>query len=754
MPVQRDGCAWWRWLATPLTGLSRPAILLAAVGLLLVPAAMASAALPDGRAWEMVSPLDKNGGDIRGIDGDAAGGVVQASPGGEGITYVSLASFGSAQSAPIGSQYVSDRHAGEGWKTQDVSLPMSAETYSTTGEGTPYKAFSEDLSSGLMFSGGGGRLASPPFPGAPAGYENYYLNELPSGPPQPLLTKAPNEPAKTFKLEFLSATSDLSHVVVESPAALGLGAVEAEEEPNLYEWERATGLLQPLNFLPNGTPDPTNSLLLGGFGDATDRAISVDGSRVVWTTSSSLYLRENVGQPQSPTGTDGKCTVPTDACTVQMDASQGGAPGSGQGRFLTANSDASKVFFADHERLTGDSTASGGGLGDLYEFEPEASEGHRLKDLTVDEADAGGAEVQGVLGASEDGSYVYFAANGVLGDAAAHGATTGNCEFPNAPAGATCNLYLWHEGETRFIATVASNDESGSGFTALGVAFDWDRNLGLRTARVSRDGSRLLFMSEQSLTGYDNTVSTGSNCGTSPRNGTPLPAQCQEVFLYEASTGRLTCVSCNPSGARPIGPSGIPGGTGFYNEKAMRQPRVLSEGASGNRVFFESDDALVPQDTNGKTDVYEYENGHSYLLSDGTSADGASFVDASENGDDVFFITRAQLVAQDTDQLVDLYDARAPHVPGEAVGFPAPVSPVACEGEGCRPAISSSSALTTFSSATFRGAGIVVPSEEPKAVVKPKQKVKKRAKPKPKKGKRGRKSRASKASRTTRRAGR
>ena len=32
-------------------------------------------------------------------------------------------------------------------------------------------------------------------------------------------------------------------------------------------------------------------------------------------------------------------------------------------------------------------------------------------------------------------------------------------------------------------------------------------------------------------------------------------APCKEVFLYDAGAGSLTCVSCDPSGARPVGPS-------------------------------------------------------------------------------------------------------------------------------------------------------------------------------------------------------
>ncbi len=702
-----------RWLVGKFAGRSWRTILLVMAGLLLYAAGPTRASLPDGRTWEMVSPLDKNGGGIRGIDGDSGGGVVQASPNGEKITYVSLASFGDPQGAAIGSQYVASRDVAKGWLTQNISTPLNAQTYAIAGAGTPYDAFSPGLSSGLVLGGvrgaGGRPVENPPLAG-PAGYKNYYLDEIAGGALQPLIGHTLSVPPEEFELQLLGVTPDLSHVVVSSPTALGVGAIEEQSKENLYDWERATGLFQPVNILPDGAPYPEAGLLLGGRGNATGHAISDDGSTVIWTGGAALYARDGIGTQQ--------------AKTIQADAPDG------EGRFLTASSDGSKIFFADRNKLTADSTASNGGFGDLYEFEPGNGQSGRLLDLTVDKADVGGAEVRGVLGASEDGSYVYFVATGAL----ASGATRGNY-----------NLYLWHEGEsTKFIAALSENDEYGqSAFNSLGVAFDWSSEVGVRTTRVSRDGMRLVFMSEQGLTGYDNTVSTGNSCGKD-FNGHLLPAQCEEVFLYEANSGRLACVSCNPSGTRPVGPSGIPGGTKFAAGSALYQSRVLSEGLAGSRVFFDSADALVPQDTNGQEDVYEYENGHVYLLSSGMNASSASFVDASENGNDVFFITRAQLVPQDTDQLVDLYDIRAPHEPGEKVGFPAPPPTGACEGEGCSAAILSPPTLATFSSSTFTGVANAMTNEEPKPAVKPKPKVKRKAKPRPTKAKRGQKAHARK----------
>ena len=50
---------------------------------------------------------------------------------------------------------------------------------------------------------------------------------------------------------------------------------------------------------------------------------------------------------------------------------------------------------------------------DLYRFDRDAPADQRLTDLAPDTTDADGMNVQGVLGASADGSYVYYAAAGV-----------------------------------------------------------------------------------------------------------------------------------------------------------------------------------------------------------------------------------------------------------------------------------------------------------------------------------------------------
>ena len=77
------------------------------------------------------------------------------------------------------------------------------------------------------------------------------------------------------------------------------------------------------------------------------------------------------------------------------------------------------------------------------------------------------------------------------------------------------------------------------------------------------------------------------------------------------------------------------------------------------QVFFETREALVPSDTNGVLDVYEYEGGHVYLISSGTSSFESNLEGVSESGDDVFFRSDQQLVPQDNQEgQIVIYDAR------------------------------------------------------------------------------------------------
>jgi hypothetical protein len=570
------------------------AVLLAAF-----PAASASA-LPEGRGWELVSPVDKNGGEIAAPGELFGGGVFQAAADGSSVTYSSAASFAAAApSAPPGSQYLSARGAG-GWSTENLNVPAFSGSYGADPDGVPYQLFSGDLTRALLLNGRHCRnveadcpVANPPLAGtdAPAGYVNYYLRQSGIGFGALLGTEdvatTELDPAD-FDLRLAGATPDLAHVVLETCAALTPGAAEVPlgggcdpAKPNLYEW--SGGGLTLLNSAP------------GARLAAQASAISADGSRVYYVDTAVA------GGPQ--------LSLRDGATAKKVDDEAGGG-----GVFQTASSDGAVAYFIK--------------AGHLWRYTAAA-------DSAADLTPAG--EVLGVLGASADGSHVYYVSS------------TG--------------LYRWSAAVTTRVPTGAEVPTDTSNFPPASG-----------TARVSADGSGLVFLSSASLTGYDNTDAKTGLADT-------------EVFLYEAGTERLRCVSCRPNGGRPIGSSTIPGAYAngeLAGATASYKPRVLA--ADGRRIFFDSEDSLVASDVNREPDVYQWRatggdcvriNGCIDLISSGRSEGGARFVDASESGADAFFVTDGSLVAADPGS-VDLYDARV------GGGFPEPLLPIPCAGDACQ----------------------------------------------------------------------
>jgi hypothetical protein len=279
-------------------------------------------------------------------------------------------------------------------------------------------------------------------------------------------------------------------------------------------------------------------------------------------------------------------------------------------------------------------------------------------------------------------------------------ALSGANDEGRSPVAGKRNLYLYEAGEGggqfRFIGALLEDSSVVEGASpSHSVA-------GKHYARVSADGLHAAFATVAPMSGYDNADAESE-------------AADAEVFLYDAGAdegqGKLICASCNPSGARPRGAAWIPG-----NENIFYPPRVLSE--DGQRLFFNSHDALLPRDTNGRTDVYEWEapgkgtceesspsfspqnQGCVELISSGKSPTSSEFVDASPSGEDVFFTTLSSFDPRDTG-LVDIYDARV------GGGFPAPSAPpAACEGEACQSAPEAPNDQTP-SSLSFEGAGNV-----------------------------------------------
>ncbi len=650
--------------------------------------------LPDDRQYELVSPPSKLGAEALGIATHGAGNaMVESSEDGGAITYGMK--FPPEAEAPantlLNNQLISTRGAA-GWSTQNITTPV-VET-SGLQNSSEFKAFTPDLTrSSFMRTKEPGTIQSLS-PEAPEGIRILPFLRSESGAYTPLVTRSSLN-LTGDRVNFVAATPDLSHVIIMADLTLleGVPPIPVNDENyNTYEW--TAGRLQLVNILPNGeeaAPDAGYTAFGGDGGFNVRHAISDDGSHVIWSYDGGVYERDMVTEK-----------------TVLV---------KGGGEFQTASSDGSKVFTSNAN-------------GDLYAFDAVTGS---VTDLT-----GPGAEVTGVLGGSEDGSYVYFVAQGALSAAATAGSP---------------NLYMAHYDGAHwtppvFVATLSNSDSH------YWEIHEKTQFLARLTAEVSPNGRYVAFMTEGDPTGYDNI-----DANSGQRDA--------EAYLYDAVTGHLSCASCNPYGARPTGEfdegismdpteawkdhwvaAGLPGWTPSAEQgQTTHQSRYVS---NEGRLFFDSAEALVPQDTNGREDVYEFEQagtgscseaaGCVALISSGAGSGDSSFVDASASGDDVFFRTQERLVSQDVDDAFDIYDA---HVCSAVAPCPVKVvSPPPCvSSDECKAAPSPQPPIFGAPpSATFVGSGNVVQSTAARSV-KAKQPITKRegGKEKGKRQRRGKK---------------
>jgi hypothetical protein len=539
----------------------------------------------DNRGWELVSPVDKNGGSIQGFGQSFGGGVFQAAAGGNALTYSSTASFGpDPRGAPVASQYLTRRGAG-GWSVENITTPLLSGSYGDRPDGVPYQLFSGDLSLGLMLNGqrcrgseGECPVANPPLPGsgAPPGYMNYYLRNNNAGSFSGLLREADVaglalSPAR-FDLGFAGTSPDLAHVVLSTCAALTVNSIEvpapggcAPSKQNLYE--RSGAGLVLLNLKPGeavGTPGATLAAQAG--------AISADGSRIYWTDGEDLYLRDG-------------------AQTKQVDDEQGGG-----GTFETASTNGSVAFF----------TKAVAGATHLFLYLAATD---TATDLTTP-----GAEVLGVLGAAADGSRVYYATagglelwrDGVTTEVAPGAAAVNPGSFPPAtgtarvtPDGAHLAflspteltgyenfgfpevfLYGPPPGGGEATLTCVSCNATGErpegaasipGAVANGTGPTATRAYKPRV--LSDDGSRVFFESADDVTRPDSNKAV-------------------DVFEWEANGSG----SCRSSGGC-LG--SVSGGRGPEDSS------LVDASADGADVFFLTEKSLVPQDP-GSYDLYDF----------------------------------------------------------------------------------------------------------------------------------------------------
>lgn len=629
----------------------------------------AATQLPGCRGYELVSRVPANR--RNGADVYPSNQRVQAASSGDAFRFAFTAGSADTEAAPPTPEFEATREAPGAWTVHGVMPPQQSENIFDLLFGrTPHYLgdMSPDLTKGVF-------LANTPLNGEGPNVRevpNLYLRTdlLSPGPGSYGLLTDADSPQAPEKFEapprFAGASNDFTHVFFESERDLVAAAATLGEGPRLYEW--TNGAVRLAGVLPasvGGGPVVAQAGQ-GARGHFTSQAVSSDGSRVVFTappfasekTAGKLYLRDDRGTVDVSDDT----TVQVNASEKTNGAGPGGADPNGvqPATFWCGSSNLDAIFFTSSEALT-DSAPVSPGTPKLYRYDVNAPAGHHLTLLSVDQNSEDGItdEADGVIGASEDGAYVYFASSNQL--------------EPGAPTAAMPRIFLWHTGSVREVAGINAGAESRQ---ILGAG-EWQEEP--KWSRVTPDGHHLTFISEGSaeLTGYDQ----GGSCpgGASSR--------CQEIYLYNAASGngpgRLQCVSCNPTGEEATADADF----NLFNSNFLlpRGPHLSQPlSVDGSTELFSTGERLVAADKNDEADVYSFDavTGEVRLISRGTPGDEAHFLDATPDGRSVFFLTREAILPSDGNDQTDVYDAR---VDGGA-SEPPPTLTAPCGSEGeCRP---------------------------------------------------------------------
>jgi len=690
--------------------------------------------LPDCFAYEMVSPPDKNQGGVGPVEKLLAG----FSADGQGAAFCVRNLFGEppAQMSFACGTYVSTRGP-DGWSTMTPSPPLCRYDLDSGRVGPqqvvlPTQTYQR---AAVIVPEAADCATSPLDPAAPLPAANLYREDMGTDPLHfDLLTTAPGPTGFSDRAGSVAGGSaDFSHVVYSSYANQTPDSPTPEDQSfrKLYDWVEegqggcasVGGCLHLLSVDPAGQPFETASSLptFPVFAGPTPiaSAVSVDGRRIYFqnqaptggninpngrchSAACDLYMRE-----------DDTATFPVSASECTVECGVDSSPDS----FAWATPAGDKALFLSCAKLTDASaearTCSNGFSPQakdnmkLYRWEEDAAPGHHLVDLSLDEEPADGSQPQalGELGASTDagaapgsnagpGNTVYFVAAGQLVSGA-----------PTTPA---LKLYRWrwNEGspDLRYLGPYVSIYPYGTPKNPPDASMEFDPNSHNFHIRVAPDGRYLVVQTPLALD--------------------PAADRDSDVDLYRWSEGEgWLCVSCQLPGAPSAGdadttdPNLLPE---LLNTDLLGYSAEHTISDDGQRIFFETPDALVPQDVNGEAacpllpqvtgqveslyaceDVYEWHDGTVSLLSSGTGTQPFTLMGATASGKEVFFATVQRLLGWDVDNSSDIYAVRADS------GFSEPpAQPLICEGaEQCHGQGSAAPNVPGAGTAVFEGPG-------------------------------------------------
>jgi DNA-binding beta-propeller fold protein YncE len=590
--------------------------------------------LPDCRGYEMVSPVDKNGAFIEpvfNISGFLAG-LDQAAVDGDSVTYSAYKAFGEVESAPYTNQYLSRRGA-DGWQTEGISPQRegpSLMTYLSLQLDRQYKAFSADLCNGWVVQDANPVLAPEGVSGFPGLYRRDNCDPG-TGDYVALTTEEPpNLPPRKFipdvqgfsadgSVSVFAANDNLTSGLPNQPTACQTEADPSAEPclPHLYE--ARGGTLRYLCVLPDGSPYAGACAAGSPSTDPAARnltnAVSDDGSRVFWSTGGEdpgpLYVRIDNSLPG--------------ARTIQI---------SSTANFWAAAADGSKAIYTRDE--------------ELFEYDVEAEEEHLIA-----------KKVRGLAGASEDASRIYFASTEVLtgGEENSEGekAAAGNPNLYLYEAGNGFKFIGQLLASDLTSGLQRSSPVAQSPVARLSrVAADGQRLAFMSSASLTGYDNKDAetpgkVAMEVYLYDAASEVLLCPSCN--PTGARPEGRQLTQKRLEGRFAAARIPVFQSPLYASRI--FSADGSRFYFDSFDALSPRDTND----QEDVYQWQAPGSGSCTTASASYHEVSGGCLDLVSSGQSTEGSELVDISSEGADVFFKTNESLVTQDSG-LRDIYDAR------------------------------------------------------------------------------------------------
>ncbi len=694
--------------------------------------AQGSTFLPDCRAYEQVSPTVKNSHHAL-----PEGGVIVL-PNEDSIIYggVPGASFPGSVGT-IANRYLSTRAAdGTSWGLEPITPQPVTPSPGANNGSTGLAAISPD---------GRRQLFTTP--------ERFDPGDVHYNPANPNLNNDVYRREADGSLTWISrgsdgtgsnlpqmATPDLEQVVFRSamsldpqrPVSVAQCTGFFNDAPRcLYVSDGGTPEL--LSVLPdNETPTatmPGGTVHDNASSSTAFNALSSDGRYAVFYGSLSpsgqppvtqLYLRDRQGV------TPGS-SLPGETTLISKfgpDSASPGDPGEGVVRYRGARWGDSPgevtVYFSSWDDLLGGHPGGGlyayDSLTDSLSFLAPAAYRQTYPGSETEECSlAYPNRCSDLIQISDDGSRIYFASAHVLDGPSG--------TEPDQNEQGRTNLYELDvaSGESTFIAKLAGSlsqertlptGEAGSVQQDIGLHPIDGSGAGQLSRLSSGDGRYLAFTAKSDLTGFGNPI-----------------GQIERVYRYDAVDDELICVSCgvqsggislmgmaNAPGFARLRSDPLGGGLGAaYSD--LYQPRWISD--DGQYIFFNSRAAIVPEDTNGLPDPYVWHDGEASLLTPPNSPDASVLLSADPSGNTAYIATRSRLVSQDTDQLYDVYAVKADG------GIPSQMAKAdpACQGDGCQGNPAGRPATEQAASGSYDGAGNPSADRPPRSCAAPERRA-------------------------------